>query len=90
LNGPILLTGSSLDLMKFKDQLEDKENRQKFLVCPKHLMTTSPWIKYCSVRPAQVTMIVIGNTNEVPRRSNISVPGAAAGPGFGRGPVARG
>ena len=89
-NGPILLTGPEQELMKFKGQLEDKENRQKYIVCPPYLMSTEPWIKYVSVRPAQITMIVIINPNEIPRKSNLSVPGSVPGPGFGRGQLARG
>lgn len=88
LNGPILLIGPEQDLMKFKAQLEEKENRQKFIVCPKHLMTTEPWIKDCSVRPAQITMIVIVNPNELPKKQNLLVP-AGGVPGIGRGPMAR-
>ena len=54
LGGPVLLTGPEHELMKFLDRLEDKENRQKFLRCPKHLMTTEPWLKIVSVRPAEM------------------------------------
>lgn len=83
--GPIELVGQKHELMKFRDILKDQKNRHVFLECPPWLLTWAPWLIGISVKPIDITAIIIQDKEIAPKMSNaIAVPGR----GFGRGPMA--
>lgn len=78
--GPVELLGPKADLMKFRDQLKDKENRHKFLECPPHLLTWAPWLVGVSILPADVGMIVIQIPSLTPKQKpGLFLPGLPKG-----------
>lgn len=78
--GPVELIGPKRDLMKFRDQLKDKDNRHTFIECPPHLLTWAPWLEGISVLPTTISVIVIQNKELSPKRKpGVLVP-AGVGP----------
>lgn len=73
-SGPVELLGQKSELMKFRDQLKDKENRHKFLECPPHLLTWAPWLVGVSILPADVGVIVIQIPSLVPQKKGLYLP----------------
>lgn len=81
--GPVELVGPKSDLMKFRDQLKDKDNRHKFLECPPHLLSWARWLEGVSILPANVGAIVIKIPSLAPRQNTgLLLPGQG---GMGRG-----
>ena len=73
-SGPVELLGPKSELMKFRDQLKDKDNRHKFLECPPHLLTWAPWLVGVSILPADVGVIVIQITSMVTQKKGLYLP----------------
>lgn len=64
-SGNVQLVGSAEDLLKFKKQLRDKENRHTFLECPQHLITHNLALDSVAVLPAEVGIIIIADPTKV-------------------------
>lgn len=76
-SGNVQLLGPAADLMKFKKQLKDKENRHTFLECPPHLLTHNPALESVAILPAQMGIIIIADPTKAPQKTSILAPIAA-------------
>lgn len=76
-SGNVQLIGPVEELIKFKKQIKDKENRHTFLEFPLHLITYNPALESVTVLPADVGIIIIADPTKAPQRSNILAPVAA-------------
>lgn len=73
-SGNVQLMGPIADLMKFKKQLKDKENRHTFLECPPHLFTYNSGLETVTILPADAGIIIIADPAKAPRKPQIFAP----------------
>lgn len=76
-SGNVQLMGPVADLVNFKKQIKDKENRHAFLECPSNLITYNPALESVAILPADVGIIIIADPEKALRRSGILAPIAA-------------
>jgi hypothetical protein len=80
------LVGLKADLVKFKKQIKDKENRHTFLEVPTHLFKQTAPYEEVTIKPADVNLIIIADPSKAPPAG----PGILAPAPFSGGPIGRG